>query len=101
MLEAQNSQYTARIQALDQADAEHRERAAREKEERAALERALSTAEQDAERMRTEHEGVQARITELSDGFEMATLDREMAEERAESLAAQLQVAQELSLIHI
>lgn len=95
VLEAQNSQYTARIQALEQADAEHRERAAREKEERAALERALSTAEQDAERMRTEHEGVQARITELSDGFEMATLDREMAEERAESLAAQLQVAQE------
>ena len=56
--------------------------------ENAALSAALHAA-------RAETTALQSRIDELSEGLEMTTLDREMAEERAEALEHGLRAAQE------
>ena len=61
-----------------------------ESKKHAQLSQELEKAQERVRELEKERDGIQARFEELNESIEMATLDREMAEERSESLEKEL-----------
>lgn len=87
LLETQKRAADARIAELEGAAAKSAERASEASSE--ARDAAAATA--------AERDALREQLTEVHEGLEMATLDREMAEERADSLAAELKAARDIA----
>lgn len=88
----------ARLGELEAACAAHMERIAsleQDSKKHAHLSKELEQAQERVCELEKQRNEIQGRFDELSEGIEMATLDREMAEERSESLEQELKAARD------
>lgn len=88
----------ARLGELEAACAAHMERITlleQDSKKHAHLSKELEQAQERVRELEKQRDEIRGRFDELSEGIEMATLDREMAEERSESLEQELKAARD------